>query len=111
MFGPFIYLVNTIVFRTFVDQDDIKGHKVGVYEELEEQQLSMFHHAGVIIAGLVYPALGDNPQFFEKATEIKAYQLEFIKRCIVRTLYYHGSKNKAYVGCPLNFVLAPELFR
>lgn len=47
----------------------------------------------------------------EKSLKIKSFHLEFVKRCIVRTLYYQGDLTKAYVGCPLNFAKEPELLR
>lgn len=108
---PFISVANNLMFRNFVQQDEIPGHKVGVYEELEEQQLSYAHFMGVVVAGLVYPKLGDNPVYMREACKINQYQLEFIKRVIVRNLYFRGKTATRYVGCPLNFAIDPEQFR
>jgi hypothetical protein len=88
IFGPFISIVNKIVFRNFVQQDEIKGHKIGVYEEMEEQQVSVFHWMGVVLAGLLYPNLGNDVKFFEKAVDMHDFQLDYIKRVMVRSIHY-----------------------
>lgn len=68
------------------------------------------YHASEICGGFLYRELGADAKFMEQSVVIEDYHLEFIKRCIVRMIYYQGSK-KSYVGCPLSLMLEPELFR
>lgn len=41
----------------------------------------------------------------------KVFHLDYIKRCMVRVVYYQGSIDKTYVGCPLYLATEPELYR
>jgi len=111
LFGPMIQLLEFIFFRNLIVQDEITGHKFGVYEELEEQLWFTYYHSSEIPGGYFFPDLGKDSGFMKRTYKVQDIHLEFVKRCILRTLYYQGNTNKAYVGCPLSFMVDPVLFR
>ena len=107
---PLRRAVNWFFFRSVV-QGDTANHQMGIDEELEEHLL--LHHLAVgdAWAGCLFPRLSEDKEFLRKSAKFERYQIEFVKRCIVRNIYWRGAADKIYVGGPICFAGCADLVR
>jgi len=96
---------------------DVPNHKFGLTEKMEEHFFNIFDFQGFLLNTLIVTSLGKNEDFFARTTNPSAKQFEFMKKCLVRILYYQGQRdlsgpksktNKMYIGCPLGYSSRPE---
>jgi hypothetical protein len=103
--------VNNIFFKSLINGDEVPNFKFGVNEELEEHTLTMHFGASEVTGAYLFPFLGKDAEDYKESLKLLPCHLEFVKKCIVRTLYYKGLEGKTYVGCPLGFSRNPQLLR
>lgn len=99
--------VNNIFFGAMINADEVPNFKFGVHEELEEHLLMMQFGGSEVTGAYLFPFLGRDPEDYKEALKLLPCHFEFVKKCIVRTLYYKGLEGKTYVGCPLGLSRSP----
>jgi hypothetical protein len=103
--------VNNVFFKSLINLDEVPNHKFGVNEELEEHLLLMQFAVSECPGSILFPELGTSIEDYKESLKILPCYLDFVKKCIVRILYYKGLEGKTYIGCPLGFSRDPALLR
>ena len=88
VFAPFVKLLDYFYFQTIVDASGTANHKVGPWEELEDHMYCLNQQQGNILAYYGYPSLGLSE--LRQLIKFDERHLSFVKKCIVRSLYYQG---------------------
>ena len=110
LFGPIVFYINNIIFKTVIPLGGVPNHAVGFNEELEEDILCVHYQAGAVPA-LLFNNFADTRESLSAIITPKSFHMEFVKRCISRIIYYQGNTGKTYVGCPLGWSRDPVLLR
>ena len=106
-FGPLIGLVDRIFFKSLIRGDEVPNFKFGVNEELEKYTLLMHFGASEVTDAYLFPYLSLESQYYKQALKIEPKHLQFVKKCIARTLNHKNTQQKCYVGCPLGLSREP----
>ena len=103
-----------IIFKYFIDSDDIKNHKFGIDECQEEQFVLLHFFTGTTFAPGLIKGLHVSRDWLRAIVEEGAgadYQLNYIKKTIARSIYFQGYTDETvYCGNPIQFcAIAPQL--
>jgi hypothetical protein len=69
------------------------------------------HYGSEAVGSCCIPSLQEDLSLIRDLIETQPHDLEFVKRCLARIVFYQNKRGKPYVGCPLGFATNPAMLR
>jgi hypothetical protein len=91
VFYPFVGVLDYVLFKKLVDADGTPNHKLGLWEELEENFYLLNQHSSEVYPNYIMNTLG--LKSMRQMTKFDGRNLDFVKKCISRSLYFQGKTN------------------
>ena len=114
LFYPLFQIFNYLLFSLCFSGGQA-NHKMDMFEQLEEHMVCWYYWAGVVFAPGLLSSLRVSKELVKAGIDLgtgEPHQMDFIKRCMTRAIYFRGynPKTTVYTGGPIDFCsVAPKL--